>query len=147
MIRQTRPRNLIGLFDKGVDCDRQGLRNLIDHVDLTDRSKNVLTRKTWKTTLTQSSERCQTCLTINFEIVMIKLNFYFVIVSLHQVMFIQIFLKHKISCHEPMPQIADDASLIFLKKMPQFRGLLIKTRCYAPVWIFALHDVNVCTML
>ena len=113
----------MAFWTRRADFDRQGLRNLIDHVDLADRSKNVLTRKIWKTTLTRSSERWQTCLTINVEIVMIKLNFYFVIVSLHQVMFIQIFLsKHKISYHELMPQIADDASLIFFQKCPSLEG-------------------------
>ena len=54
-MRPTRPKDLIDPFDRGVDFDRQGVRDLIDHVDLTDMSKNVLTQKIWKTTLTRSS--------------------------------------------------------------------------------------------
>ena len=68
--------------------------------------------------LTQNSE---TCLTIDVEIVMIKLDFDFVICftpssDVHSNLFI--LSKHKISYHESMPQIADDASLIFLQNAP-----------------------------
>ena len=111
LMRPTRPRNLIDLFDKGVDCDRQGLGNLIDQVDMTDMSNYVngligvpRVSKGWYGRTCQLegygrlcwpkvSERWQPCFTIDVEIVMIKLDFDFVIVLLRQVMFIQIYNK------------------------------------------------------